>query len=197
MKPEIPRQQGREHPDPHEATNPVPWPMAIVVALMVAFGVVYIAYAPIDTPSSWGDGRSAAELQGEAKPAAGAAVDGGALYASLCAACHQPTGQGLPGVFPPLAGSEWVAGKDSTLAAIVLHGINGPLTVKGNAYQGAMPAFKAQLGDAQIAAVLSHVRSQWGNRSPAVTAEAVARVRQDTQARSTSYAGDKELPPHD
>jgi len=191
-----PPQQRRENPDPHEERNPIPWPLLILVALLVGFGVVYIAYSRIDTPSAWGDGRSRADLEGEVKTA-GAAVDGGALYASLCAACHQPTGLGLPGVFPPLAGSEWVAGKDTTAAAIVLHGITGAVTVKGTVYNGAMPAFKAQLSDEQIAAVLSHVRSQWGNSAAAITAATVAQVREQTKARSESFAGDKELPPHD
>ncbi|NKI92458.1 cytochrome c [Rhizobacter sp. SG703] len=196
MDSNTPPPQRRENPDPHEERKPIPWPLLILVALLVGFGVVYIACAHVDTPSAWGDGRSRAELEGEVKTA-GAAVDGGALYASLCAACHQPTGLGLPGVFPPLAGSEWVAGKDTTAAAIVLHGITGPVTVKGTVYNGAMPAFKAQLGDEQIAAVLSHVRSQWGNSATAITAATVAQVREQTKARSESFTGDKELPPHD
>lgn len=96
-------------------------------------------------------------------------------------------------MFPPLAGSEWVAGKDTTLAAIVLHGVNGPISVKGQAFNGAMPSFKGQLDDAQLAAVLTYLRSQWGNRAPPVTADAVALVRQATVARSAPFAGGDEL----
>ena len=92
-----------------------------------------------------------------------------------------------------LAGSEWVAGKDITLAAIVLHGVSGPISVKGQAFNGAMPTFKEQLDDAQLAAVLSYLRSQWGNTSPAVTAEVVAGVRHATAARSAPFAGGHEL----
>jgi mono/diheme cytochrome c family protein len=159
---------------------------------MAAFGVVYIAYSDVDTPSSLGDGRTRAELAREPQ-ASVSKVDGAALFASMCVACHQATGQGLPGVFPPLAGSEWVTGKETTLAAIVLHGVSGPLTVKGANYSGAMPAFKEQLDDAQIAAVLSHLRSQWGNGSAAVEVPIVAKVREATKSRNGPFAGGEEL----
>jgi mono/diheme cytochrome c family protein len=86
-----------------------------------------------------------------------------------------------------------VLGNEKTVAAIVLQGITGTLTVKGSPYNGAMPAFKAQLGDAQIAAVLSHVRSQWGNGAAAVAAETVAGVREQHKARAGPFAGDPDL----
>ena len=193
--PELHTQQQRENPEPEEGKNPMPWFVLLLTALLLAFGVVYIATSKIDTVAAWGDGRTRAELQGAAPAAAGAVVDGAAVYASRCAACHQATGAGLPGVFPPLAGSEWVLGKDTTAANIVLHGINGSLTVKGKTYSGAMPTFKDQLQDAEIAAVLSHVRSQWGNQAAAVTAETVASVRKESAARSGPFKGDVELAP--
>lgn len=194
--PDISPQQERENPDPQERANPIPWPILGLAAVLVAFGVVYILRADIESPAAWGDGRSASELAGASK-SAGAKVDGAALFASLCVACHQATGLGLPGVFPPLAGSEWVLGKDSTAAAILLHGINGSLTVKGTVYNGAMPAFGGQLDDEQIAAVLTYVRSQWGNSAAAVTAETVAAAREAHKARTASFEGDKGLPPHE
>jgi mono/diheme cytochrome c family protein len=191
--PDILPQQERENPDPHEDTRPVPWPVLALVAVLVVLGVAYIANDSLETPASWGDGRAADELQGRAASTAPAAADGAATYASLCAACHQASGAGLPGVFPPLAGSEWVVGKETTLAAIVLHGVSGPLTVKGQSFNGAMPAFQGQLDDAQIAALLTHLRTQWGHASPAVTAELVARVRQASSARTAPFAGEHEL----
>lgn len=194
--PDIKPQQARENPDPHERMRPVPRLLLALVAAMVVFGIVYISRADIETASAWGDGREAAELAGS-KTSKAEKIDGAAIYAALCSACHQASGQGLPGVFPPLAGSEWVLGKDSTVAAIVLHGINGAVSVKGAAYNGAMPSFKDQLSDAQIAAVLSHVRSQWGNQAAALTPEGVADTRAAHQARTAPFAGEKELPPHD
>ena len=167
----------------------------LLTALLLAFGIVYIATSSITQIPAWGDGRTTAELQGPAPAAKGAVVDGAAVFTARCAACHQATGAGLPGVFPPLAGSEWVLGKDTTLAAIVLHGISGPLTVKGSAYSGEMPAFKDQLQDAEVAALLTHIRSQWGNQAAPVSTETVAGERQQTAARSGPFKGDADLGP--
>ncbi len=191
--PEIHSQQQRENPEPQEGSNPMPWFVLLLTAALLIFGIVYIVRSSLDEPPSYGDGRTVAELQGAAPAAAGATVDGKAVFASHCAACHQATGAGLPGVFPPLAGSEWVVGKDTTVANIVLHGINGTLTVKGTAYNGAMPAFKDQLGDAEIAALLSYIRSQWGNQGDAITPELVAQVRKDSADRTEPFKGDAEL----
>ncbi|MBX9610874.1 MAG: cytochrome c [Burkholderiales bacterium] len=196
MKPaEIHSQQQRENPEPQEGTNPMPWFVIVMTALLLGFGVLYIARSAIVNAPALGDGRSITELQAATSAAVGAAVDGGAVYASRCVACHQASGAGLPGVFPPLAGSEWVTGKETTLVALVLHGASGALTVKGNTYNGAMPAFGAQLQDAELAAVLTHIRSQWGNRAASVTADTVATVRKETAARTEPFKGDAELMP--
>lgn len=158
-------------------------------------GGYYIATSPINAPSSTGDQRTIADLQkGKAGGAGSAgAADGAALFASRCVACHQATGQGLPGVFPSLAGSEWVQGRPETVTAIVLHGITGSLTVKGDKFTGAMPTFSDQLSDAEIAAVLSYVRSQWGNAAPPISAQTVAQVRDATKGQFAPYNGDEEL----
>jgi mono/diheme cytochrome c family protein len=183
----------RENPEPEEGTRPMPWSVLVLTECLVVFCIVYIGYANVDTPSEWGDGRSPSELAG-GPPAAGATkVDGAAVFASSCAGCHQATGAGLPGVFPPLAGSEWVLGKDGTAAAIVMQGVTGDLTVKGTTYKGAMPAFKAQLSDDQVAAVLSHVRYQWGNTAAPVNAATIAKVRSELGSRVEPFTGGKEL----
>jgi mono/diheme cytochrome c family protein len=194
--PQISASQQRENPDPHEQGRPVPGSMRLLMAVLLVFCIAYISAADIETPAAWGDGREAAELGG-GKASGTAKADGAALFASMCAACHQANGQGLPGVFPPLAGSEWVQGQPSTAAAIVLHGVTGNLSVKGSNYNGAMPAFGGQLSDEQIAAVLTHVRSQWGNTSGAVSPETVAQARAAHEKRSAPFQGDKELPAHD
>ena len=196
MSPNPNVQEARELPEPHESNNPMPWVVILLTAALMLFGVVYIARSNLNTPPAYGDGRDVAELQ--AAPAAGAgadagAIDGAAIYSARCAACHQAGGTGLPGVFPPLAESEWVTGKEKTLIAAVLHGIEGPLTVKGQSYNGAMPAFAAQVNDAEMAALLSHVRSQWGNSAAPITAETVAAVREETAGQSGPYKGDAEL----
>lgn len=193
--PPISEPQRRENPDPHERTQPVPPTVLVAVALLFAFGVAYIAGSDVETPAAWGDGRQRTEL-GSAPATGTAAADGAAVFGSRCAACHQAQGQGMPGVFPPLAGSEWVNGRDSTTAAIVLHGVTGSLSVKGQTYNGTMPAFGGTLSDAEIAAVLSHVRSQWGNRAAAVSPDVVARARATHQGRTAPF-GSHDLPPHD
>jgi mono/diheme cytochrome c family protein len=189
----VPSQQQRENPEPHERGRPIPWFLLMLVGLMTAFGVVYITQSEIETPSVLGDQRSLAELRGTSGTPGAGAVDGAAVFAARCAACHQSNGAGLPGVFPPLAASEWVNGKESTLVALVLHGVTGSLTVKGQAYNGVMPTFKEQLNDTELAAVLTHLRSQWGNSAGQISPELVAEVRKTTADRSAPYNGDTDL----
>jgi mono/diheme cytochrome c family protein len=107
----------------------------------------------------------------------------GAEVFATCSACHQANGQGVPGAFPPLAGSEWVNGKGDIPIAIVLHGLQGPITVKGQKYNGVMAPWGTTFNDDQIAAVVTYIRSQWGNKAPAVTKADVARVRAATKAQ--------------
>lgn len=87
-----------------------------------------------------------------------------------CVACHQASGSGTPGQFPPLAGSDWVKAEGpERVIRIVLHGVAGPITVNGQAYNGAMPLWKGVLTDKEIADVLSYVRNSWGNKGSIVT----------------------------
>ena len=184
--------QQREHEEPHEHNGALPGYVAGLVIALMLFGIVYLWRTTISAPPQWGDGRTAEELQGPSGDSAGS-VDGSAIFSARCAACHQATGAGLPGVFPPLAGSEWVQGDSQTLAAAVLHGINGQLTVKGQVYAGVMPSFAAQLSDAELSAVLTHIRKSWGNHAAPVSVDLVARVRKATATRTESYRGDAEL----
>lgn len=191
-KSEIKAQHQREHEEPEEASNPVPMLVMVVAALLAVFGLGYIAQSSMSHSSTLGDGRSIEELRGAAG-ATGAQVDGAAVFASRCAACHQANGAGLAGVFPPLAKSEWVVGKESTLLAILLHGVTGPLTVNGVVYSGAMPAFGEQLNDAELAAVATYIRAQWGNAAEPVLPGAVSAVRTEFASRAEPFKGDAEL----
>ena len=100
---------------------------------------------------------------------------GRALYASICTACHQPDGRGLPGLFPPLAQSDFLMGDEKRAVRVLLEGLQGPITVNGQSFNGVMPNFS--LRDEQIAAVLSYVRNNFGNRGRALRADDVQRVR--------------------
>jgi cytochrome c553 len=108
-------------------------------------------------------------------------------YGELCAACHQANGAGLEGAFPPLAGSEWVTGPAIVPIAIVLHGLQGEISVKGKTYNGAMMAWGTVLNDDDLAATVTYVRSQWGNRAAPVTAAQVRAVRARLASRTTPF----------
>jgi mono/diheme cytochrome c family protein len=182
-----------EHADPHEQYNPVPRVvLGLVMALMV-WAVSYIVMQRPDGVAALGDRRVPAMLAQGSAAGQAAAVDGRQLFTANCQACHQATGQGLPGVFPPLAGSEWVKGDAQLLTQIVLHGLNGKIDVRGVSYQGAMPAFGAQLGNAELAAVLSFIRSEWGNGAAAIDAPTVEAARQAFAERSQPWNGAEEL----
>jgi mono/diheme cytochrome c family protein len=187
--------QVREQRDPAERYRPLPWFVVMLIGAMAMWGVFYIHDMKGNLDSAYGDSRTPAALMASAgAPAAssGAAADGGQIFAAKCVACHQATGLGLPGVFPPLAGSEWVLGNDKVLVQIPLHGIAGSVHVKGAPYSGTMPVFNT-LSDAEIAAVLSYVRSQWGNAAPTVSPATVAAGRKATQSRSTPFANGDEI----
>ena len=182
----VTRAQQREHEDPEETIRPMPLAALLVAAGMVVWAVVYILSTEPLTLSQFGDQRTRAELSGPVA-AAGGAVDGKALYAAQCAACHQASGAGLPGVFPPLDGSEWVQGEPRVLANILLHGITGEIEVEGQKFNGQMPAF-AQLSDAELAGVASYIRSAWGNQAAVVAPGLIAQERQAND-RSTPFEG--------
>ena len=114
---------------------------------------------------------------------------GKAIYDALCLNCHQPTGLGLPGVYPPLAGSDWIAGDVATLSKIVIHGLTGPIKVKGEDFKQVAPIPMPPMGlnDQQIADVLSYIRSNFGNNAPAVKADEVKAVRDANAARATFW----------
>ena len=107
-------------------------------------------------------------------------VIGKALFSANCITCHQATGLGLPGQYPPLVGSEYVLGDASNrLIAIVLKGLQGPVTVKGQSFNNSMQAWEGQYTDAQLAAILTYVRSDWGNSAAPIPAEAVKQMREE------------------
>ncbi len=122
------------------------------------------------------------------------ASPGEALYEMACLPCHQPEGKGLPGVYPPLAGSEWVRGDAARLIKIVLHGLQGPITVAGQTFgsPGAvpMPALGG-LTDDQIADVLTFVRGTFGAGAVAVKASEVQAVRAATSNRETAWTAEE------
>jgi quinoprotein glucose dehydrogenase len=113
------------------------------------------------------------------------------LYTSRCASCHQYNGQGLAGNYPPLIDTDWVTGDKGRLIRLVLGGLNGELEVNGVEYNQAMPPWGGFLDDEQIASILTHVRTSWGNRASAVSAEEVGRVRAATQSQTGMWTAEE------
>lgn len=100
---------------------------------------------------------------------------GKTVYTQTCIACHQATGAGIPGAFPPLAKSDYLNADVNRAIKQVIKGSNGPMTVNGKKYSGAMPP--QTLTDQQIADVLTYVYSNWGNNKKVVTAAMVKAQR--------------------
>jgi mono/diheme cytochrome c family protein len=119
-------------------------------------------------------------------------VIGKRVFTQNCAVCHQQTGLGVPGQFPPLAGSEWVLSQDwhgdNHIVNIVLHGFQGVVTVKGEQFNNVMAPWGKVLKDEQIAAVLTYVRNEWGNKAPPITKDFVAKIREQTKERTEPWS---------
>ncbi|MBI5426345.1 MAG: cytochrome c [Opitutae bacterium] len=103
---------------------------------------------------------------------------GKAVFEKVCAVCHQANGQGVPAVFPPLAGSPLITEADpGKIIRATLHGLQGPITVNGHEFNSVMPPQGPVLNDADLAAAITYARNSWGNQAPAVTAEQVSVIR--------------------
>ncbi|HVA38842.1 MAG TPA: cytochrome b N-terminal domain-containing protein [Candidatus Dormibacteraeota bacterium] len=150
---------------------------AVVVVILIGTGVYGQDVIGQRAALSGGNvGICADACKGEqvAATPASTLLAGKPTYLQKCAACHQATGAGLPGSFPPLAGNPTVTGDPKQLIDIVLNGKTGPITVLGKSYNGAMPAWKGQLTNAEIASVITYIRNDWGNKASAVTQSEVA-----------------------
>ncbi len=121
-----------------------------------------------------------------AAPDADTMKRGQAVYSRTCIACHQPTGMGIPPVFPPLAGSEWIAKSSSIAVRNITNGMQGPVTVKGMTYNSMMPPV-AGLTDKDIADVVTYVNNSFGNTGPTVTEAEVTAIKKKYADRKTPW----------
>ncbi len=185
----------REPPEPEEGREPPPWWLWVAVATALFWGGFYlgrhggtfdtrphVGYLP---QQEVGGGPPTSAAPGA--PTAPAPLTGPEIYTQRCASCHQAAGEGLAGVFPPIVGSEWVSGDPGVIVRIVLDGLSGPVTVRGQAYDGVMPPWRDQLDDAAIAAVVNHERSLAGAGAEPIEAAFVAEVRAATAGRTTPW----------
>lgn len=115
---------------------------------------------------------------------------GATLFAQQCASCHGQSGQGISGAFPPLVDSDWVTGDVSTLARIVLHGLQGPIEVNEQRYNGVMPAFGGRLSDPEVAELLTFLRTSLNKDSSPITAEKVGEIRDAYANRNRAWTSE-------
>lgn len=169
---------GRETEEPHENLHPIPWWLAGVIVALLAWAVWYFATEGGSDRADNGDQRTSQALLEAPK-----SVNGQQIFSANCAACHQATGVGVPGTFPPLANSDWVKGNPQRLARVLLHGLQGPAKVNGVEYNGSMPAFEAVLDDEQIAAVVTYIRGEWSNLSPPLDISVVKAARAEKRGK--------------
>jgi len=175
----------RENPDPTEGAGAMPkWFLAFAFALVAAGGVYLYLEVPKDGAGFAGDSRTVQMAPPE--------VTGASLYAVQCVACHQQTGLGVSGVFPPLGGSSWVTEDPETPVRILLFGIQGAIEVEGEIYNGQMPAF-GHLSDEDIAKLVSHIRTSYGNDAGEVEPALVTQLRAELSDRDGPWQGGGEL----
>ncbi len=196
----------REHKEPVEGNGVLPSQLALLFAAVLCFAGVYfgIYHGGFDgniynegdsTPALFSSKKSSAS--GTEQPVAELSLvdQGKAVYAN-CQPCHQASGLGVGGQFPPLVGVDYVTGSEKRLVAILLKGLGGPVTVAGATYNGAMPAWEKSLSDKKIAAVASYVRASWGNTAPEISEAKVAALKKQLADRSAPWteAELKEIP---
>jgi mono/diheme cytochrome c family protein len=172
----------REKEEPKEGYSPMPLFVLGFVSAMIFIGAIYIVrYRGNFDPLAYDERFEGVAAGPAVKAAVDPVAEGKKLFNANCVACHQAAGQGIPGTFPPLAGSEWVQGSDERVVRILLHGLSGPVTVKGAQYNNAMPQFGPgggyNWGDDKISYVLSFIRQSWGNTAAPITTERVTEIR--------------------
>ncbi|MDX6766842.1 MAG: cytochrome c [Candidatus Methylacidiphilales bacterium] len=189
----------REKVDPAEGMEPMPLWLIALILVVVLFGGYYLG--------QYNGGFSATGFDENAGTAVAGATTGGAagaakvdenspealaklgkrVFTTNCASCHTPTGMGVAGQYPPLVASPYVLEKPHRLVSLVLHGLQGEIVVLGNKYNNAMPAWEKQLNDKQMAAVLTYIRNEWGNKADPIKPEQVAAVRKEWASRTTPW----------
>jgi nitrite reductase (NO-forming) len=122
-------------------------------------------------------GNTTAKTTPPAAPPVGdaARLNGKRVYDSTCASCHLPDGKGVPGVFPPLANSDFFQERPYEMAHIVLHGRSGEIVVNGEHYNSVMPP--QDLDDEQVADVINYVSMAMNGGKAVLTPAQVKQMR--------------------
>jgi len=181
--------------EPSAERSDVPILVVVITLVLLFLGAVYFDYK-----SAWFNKEvyspyTSAEQLEAAQPisgAAAAAAHGKQVYELVCGVCHNTDGQGKPNQAPPLAGSEYVLAKGhDRLIHIPLAGLSGSMSVEGKDWNLNMAPMGAALSDADLAAVLTYIRSSWGNKADEVTADDVKAVRAKLGSRPQPLTGEQ------
>jgi mono/diheme cytochrome c family protein len=195
MSPDEPKQTTDVNgPEPVAERWTVPIWLIVVFGLLFYWGQLFLAEnaggfsKDVYSPYRSSDDVAAANPQ---DPEARTRAEGKRVFDLTCTVCHQPNGMGKEGTAPPLSGSEWVqAASGERIAHIVLYGLTGPINVKGQDWNLTMLAWRDNYNDDQIAAVLTYIRSQWGNKAGPIKPEVVKAARAEAR---TSYETSDDL----
>jgi mono/diheme cytochrome c family protein len=192
MNPDAPKPTDLQNgPEPVAERRTVPAWLILLFGLLIYWGSVFLAEnaggfaSDVYRPYHSSDDVASANPQ---DPEAKRRALGRQVFEKTCIACHQATGLGKEGTAPPLVGSEWVlAPGGDRIARIVLNGLTGPINVKGQDWNLTMLAWRDTFSDDEIAAVLTYVRSSWGNNAGPIKPELVKAARAEKhQGNETS-----------
>lgn len=184
-------------PEPKEGFKTMPLFLLGFVSTMIFITSIYVVhyragFSPMVYDERFDPAKAAGSGVKELTPEQIIAA-GKKSYLQTCAACHQASGDGVAGVYPPLHGSEWVVGNEERVIRVLLHGLNGPIEVHGKTYNGAMPAFGKVVGggynwnEEKISQVLTYIRQEWGNQAAPITKDKVAEVLAKEKARAKPW----------
>lgn len=191
MKPERPKMLTRDvEAEPEVGRGEIPIIFFPILAGLIFLGAMYLdRYGGGFENQVYSPFQSIAQVNAAQPkdPAAKARAAGQQVYNTACMLCHQANGLGTAGQFPPLDGSEWVTGSIGRLVRIPHNGLTGPITVKGEAWNGAMPAMGAALTDEDMANLLTYIRSAWSNKAGPVTVEQVTTIRKAIADRTAPW----------
>jgi mono/diheme cytochrome c family protein len=185
------------HPDDGGKYRLLPIAILFTLSGLILFSGTYLnRYTGHYSPLIFDENAKPTSGTAEA-PKADPIVVGKGAFTSVCVTCHQPTGLGMPGIYPPLDGSEWVNGSPERVIRIVLYGLKGNIHVAGKEFNAAaMPVFGKVTGSAynwsddKIAAVLTYVRQAWGNKSGPITAAQVTAIHDSVGNRAEMSEAD-------
>jgi len=185
----------RENRDPETGNVPLPLWFLSIAAIAVAGAFFYLGSYSGSFSSAVYNENAGSPTANQAGGSGGSgetkeltpAEQGKLVFAQACASCHQPTGLGLPGQYPSLVKAENVTGGSKRLVAILLKGLQGPLKTESGQYNGAMPAQEATMTDKKLSALLTYIRSDWGNQAGPISIEQIAAGRKEFTARTEPW----------